>query len=222
MLQCIHRKLYVHCIYDMILIAQPKSASTSLLETLRKIGNLKSNRYRDPESERYKYKELTLPHDNFQDCSDRELFTDACTSKDKLYQIHLPPTKNNRKIIKKTGNKVLILLRDPTGSVEGYTRHVYSGRRHNYASTKRKAKEHLKVLTWFNEEWRSFAKNNPELALVINFEDLVLNNKKYINQATTFLEIPIVKRITKLRKTRYTGQGMKKILKKKPKQKQIK
>ena len=201
----------------MILIAQPKSASTSLLETLREIGNLRGNKYRDPEAKRYEYKRLTLPHNNFQDCSDRELLTDACTSKDKMYQIHLPPTKNNRKIIKKAEDKVLILLRNPAGSVEGYTRHVYSGRRYNYAKTKQKAKEHHKVLAWFNEEWRSFAKKNPELALVINFEDLVLNNKKYIDQATAFLEIPIVKRITKLRKARYTGQGMKKILRKKPK-----
>jgi hypothetical protein len=199
----------------MILIAQPKSASTSLLETLRAIGKLKGNKYKDSETERYEYEGLTLPHSNFQDCSDKELLTGACTSKDKLYQIHLPPTRNNRKIIKKVGDKVLILLRDPTGSVEGYTRHIYSGRKHNYAKTKQKAKEHHKVLTWFNREWRSFAKKNPELALVINFEDLILNNKKYIDQATAFLEMPVIKKITKLKKARYTGQGMKKVLRKK-------
>jgi hypothetical protein len=199
----------------MILIAQPKSASTSLLATLRAIGKLKGNKYKDPEAERYEYKGLTLPHSNFQDCSDKELLTDACTSKNKIYQIHLPPTKNNRNIIKKARDKVLILLRDPTGSVEGYTRHIYNGKRHNHTSTKQKTKEHHRVLTWFNEEWRSFAKTNPKLALVINFEDLVLNNKRYIDQATAFLEIPIVKKITKLKKARYTGRGMKKILKKK-------
>jgi len=198
----------------VILIAQPKSASTSLLETLRKVGKLKGSKYKNPDSDRHLYQGLSLPHSNFQDCQDREHIIDAILSRDKLYQIHLPPTKNNRKIIKSAGDKVLILLRDPVGSVEGYTRHIYSGRRHNYAKTKKKAKEHLKVLTWFNEEWRSFTKNNPELALIIDFEDLVLDNRHYINKAANFLSIPIVKKITKLNKARFTGQGIKKEIRK--------
>jgi len=193
----------------MILISQPKSASTSMLNTLRKIGGLKGCRYSNPKSDIYYYEGLTLPHNNFQEITDVEHLKAAMASATKLYQLHLPPTKNNRKIVKNTKAKVLILLRDPAGSVEGYTRHIYSGRGHNYARTKKKAGEHLKVLTWFNNKWRSFAKNNPA-ALVINFEDIVLDNKKYIRQAIKFLDIPIVKNVTKLKRFRFTGEGMKK------------
>jgi len=113
----------------MLIIAQPKSASTSLLKTIAKLtktksvnGLGKSNRqweYCEGFSEIQKYHDTTIKRSY-------DFLNSWISTKRKIYKDHILPTKDHIKKIKKIDKNIVILLRNPDNTLDNYKRLLYS------------------------------------------------------------------------------------------------
>ena len=210
----------------MLIIAQPKTASTSLVSTIAKTTKrswhqlefAKNNVGRPaslgPSHIKRQRIFVSLPHSDIIDYSKKEILGMA-NHKD-IFKQHIPPTKNNLEII--TGEKVkcLILLRDPENSVRAY-KHANS-RRAKLIKDKNDFKNKLKEMKKFHDDWAQL-KSRPNVK-VVYFEDLILNQKRVLNEILDFFGMPRDNRKNMvLDKKRYTGIGLRNLLAEKEKEK---
>lgn len=196
----------------MLIIAIPKSASTSLMDTLGKIHKILAQQ--TFKKELPKPKELSILfkfHSDMREYSNKEI--DIFTQNNKIFKQHIPPTKNNLSILK--NRKKVILLRDCNGIIDGYWRAMNTG-----ISKKRNEKEFLEVSS--KEEWieasikaglyddlKFFYKgwlkeSNSKNCLIITYNKLIQNPKKVINEIENFFDLPITNHSIELSKKKYS------------------
>lgn len=231
----------------MLLIAQPKSASTSLLYTLAKIMKLKSKHAigkiktvngKKIElkwekcigfSEIQKYHDTTIKRDfNY--------FNKWIRNKNVLYREHILPIKEHLNYIRQVNNKILILLRNPEDCIDNYRR-MYA----KYLDGKMSEKDIsqlypkrfssidfgylLNDFIEFNVRWKDFNFNKK---LIITYEDLVLDYENTIKKVLKFFNFKIPKKIIPLMRHKYkrgtqsfTGVGLQKLKEEKDNEKNI-
>lgn len=198
----------------MLIIAIPKSASTSLLDTLGKLHSLEAKQIllRDqpaPEN-------LRLLHCYHSDM--REITADHAAlfaHGQKLFKQHIPPSPGNIGLL--TGTKKVVLLRHPEQIIEAYCRAEAKGLhqpRVEFSDCKTpeewkaKAAENglLGDLQWFHDQWTAEAAAHPEEILTLGFEELVENSEESLNRVEAHFGLPVSERV-KLSKVRYSGNS---------------
>lgn len=183
----------------ILIVHQRKSASTSLIYTLKEILNYKINNF------------LEL-NDNIFYEYDINFFSNL--EDNTITSLHIFPSSNNIELIKqvskKSSFKIIILLRKPEEALEAIFRHLsFNG---SVNLTKNKDISTLKYHEDFFEKWNSVDIENK---IKIYFEDLVLYQNKNLKNILDYLDlnIKINNDDLHLLKKRYTGNGIKKLLK---------
>lgn len=205
----------------MLIIAQPKSASTSLAVTLAQI--LKYPYHQIFLSKHKSRKALCLaklhklrkrvvedlPHSDMVEYHPSDL---KCMSVlQKVFKQHIPPTENNLNIIKKYEIKCVILLRDPKEAAEAYLRHVKNSDKEKVKHPRNDSvimNKRFNSLDWFHRKYKEL--DDLDHIKIINFEDLVLEPNRIINEILEFYDHAPVEEVV-LRKERYTGVGLEKL-----------
>jgi hypothetical protein len=181
----------------MLIIAQPKSASTSLLYTLSsmlKARTCHGTKRQSHDILNQGYDRLQFYHTLIFERSPLDI-KNMVLNKKVVYREHLVPNERNLRILDKYNNYI-VLLRNPEDSYNNYVR-----------ITGKEEKKLLKELTDFNVKYRRYLEDKD--ILVVNYEDLVLD---YVN---TIIKIKrywkINSKIKLLEKLNYTGEGEKKL-----------
>lgn len=169
----------------MIIIAQPKSASTSLLKTISKIVNVRfrngmSKGKNDKDCEGFE--ELQKYHTTTHARSEKFL-AEYGTDKNIIYKEHILPTKAHIAIIKKHKLRVVILLREPEHTIDNYRRLLddYQNGKLNEHDIKELFVEKLSSLDFekLSEDIRDYNKLWKEAdiktALYLDYKDIVLS-----------------------------------------------
>jgi hypothetical protein len=187
----------------MLLIAQPKSASTSLLYTLKKITGLGiregiAKKWYEIDCE--DFVEIQKHHSNMGERGSLFLKR-VITSRKVIYREHLLPTKRHLKILNKLNKKVVILLRNPEDSFDSYIR---------LKNSNADEEELKRDLIHFFNYYMDFSKDKKKI-LVVKYGNLVLNYKSTMKKIMKHFRLPIPKKIPSLLKKKYTGVGEKRI-----------
>jgi len=201
----------------LLIIAIPKSASTSLLKTLGKIHKLEttqSNEFKGnpvPDS-------TEILHKHHSDV--REIFPENVLdfqSDSIIYKQHIYPSKNN--LAQLASTKKIILLRNTQDVILAYKRGIDKKVHNKFEGFSENMKE---------EEWLDSAKNlglssdlnnfytiwnniNDGHTLIVHYEALIKNPSKEINRIENFLGLRETKKKIRLLKKRYTRQNRFKI-----------
>ncbi len=212
----------------MLLIAQPKSASTSLLKTLAKIAKIKYQNgfskeigweYCEGFSEIQKYHDTTIKR-NY------SFLRNWMVSRGNILKDHILPTEHHKNIITKINTKIVILLRNPEHTFDNYKR-LYNSYKNGeltdecvdelmpYRLEKLNWDLFLQDLILFNKLWREF---NYEKKLIITFDDLILKYEKTIKDILNFWGLQKPEKIVPLLRSKgnhgyntYTGVGEKRL-----------
>lgn len=202
----------------MLIIAIPKSAGTSLTETLCRNHNKKHKGGLTHYKEKEEGNIVELRHGSMKDVEkeDVEKFKDN----DIIYHEHIFPTKNNIKNLE--NQKKVILLREPEEILHSWWRAEQSGTHQKHPMLKdcktkedyiRKAEKlgALKILQDFKNGWEK-AKNKKDL--IIYYEDIKNSPKEVINKIEKHFGLHESKN-PELLKMRYNkGSKLRKIAKK--------
>jgi hypothetical protein len=185
----------------MLLIAQPKSASTSLALTLAKMCKLKcrlgipKRKGKDVDSKGFK--SIQRLHNNM--VKRTALFIkQIVVGRRTLFKEHIIPDAEHLKILSKHKEPIVILLRNPGKALEAYKRVGV------------KVTEGLKKdLVNFHNKYMWWASNKKNV-LVIYFEDLILNYHALMKRICRHYKLKY-KKIIPMMKKKYTGIGAKEV-----------
>ena len=182
----------------MLIIAIPKSASTSLMVTLGKLHNLEATQdfsfrfNRSPELSN----KIHQVHSDIRELTKNEI--EKFSRRDRFYKQHVFPSPKNLSLLDDI--KKVILLRDPEEILFSYRR----GQQQNHNSLpdgyaeniskkellhKAKKDGFYKDITYFRETWMEKAK--ADTTLFIEYKDYIQNPQKTINEIEHFFELPI-------------------------------
>lgn len=175
----------------MLLVAIPKSASTSLMKTLALLHNRKakqdsSMRESMPKPREVRY--LANWHSDVREYS-AELVDKMC-SKRMLFKQHVFPSENNLALLR--GKRIVVLLRDPQEVIDAYFRAEKAGihkprRIFRGVDTVEVARERaievglLDDLRLFHERWKDEAHDNADV-LIVDYRDLLESPTRTINE----------------------------------------
>jgi 2-polyprenyl-3-methyl-5-hydroxy-6-metoxy-1,4-benzoquinol methylase len=177
----------------MLLIAQPKSASTSLAMTIAKIGKKHCNLGIPGDKIKEKcpgFYNIQKYHINMVERS--PLFLKQVIKGPKtIFKEHILPTEEHLKSISKHNDPIVVLLRNPNDSNNSYERI--------------NIKDVYPDLKDFYDKWLSFSIGKSNI-LVIFYEDLILNYEKTIKKILNHYRISF-KNILPLEKLKYTKVG---------------
>jgi len=194
----------------MLIIAIPKSASTSLLHTLGDVHSLPSTQdfksvkhHKIPEGFQY----LGKYHSDVRELN--ETIIKKWTEEMSFYKQHIPPTENNLSLLK--DEKKVILLRNPKEIVLAYKRaddkdihekrEEFEGCFTERDWLKRANEIGLyEELNLFYSKWGKVSSN----ALVIDFEDLTSKEKETINLIENYFGLELSRGDLELKKYRYS------------------
>ncbi|ABA88529.1 hypothetical protein Pcar_1280 [Syntrophotalea carbinolica DSM 2380] len=195
----------------MLIVAIPKSASTSLVKTMGLLHGL-------PAQQKF-FKDAPVPattkllhryHSDIREFNSEQ--TDVFGDSGQFFKQHIPPTDNNLELVR--GQKKVILLRDPREIIEAYYR----------ASKKKIHKERDEFkncttvdewhqaacdnglfddLQWFYDRWNSEAKKHAEENLVIDYSSLIADSEFVINEIEKFFNLSISENVS-LSKERFS------------------
>jgi hypothetical protein len=192
----------------MLIIAIPKSASTSLLKTISNLHNI--------EGHQLLFKDRVIPdeypHMGKFHSDLRELkLTDLSTFFDnnRIYKQHIPPTKNNLNLLK--NNKKVILLREPNDVVLAYYR---ADKKLLHEKRQEFKNDHspeewlltatkiglLRELNDFYDKWIKIDSDK----LLIKYEDLLFDPQQVINSIESYFELKRTDHKIILAKERYS------------------
>jgi len=194
----------------MLIVAIPKSASTSLVHTLGEIHSMPSKQeflelkdYKIPNE----YEVLASYHSDVREIN--QLILDEWNRSDIFYKQHIPPTPNNLKLLKNI--KKVVLLRKPEDIILAY-------RRADTKGLHEKRKEFIGCVSendWiekareiglytelenFYSGWISKSANN----LIIYFDKLVDEEQATLEKISNFFSLRINKTNIELKKYRYS------------------
>ena len=212
----------------MLLIGQPKSASTSLLKTLAKIMGIRYQNglgksfgweFCDGFYEIQKYHDTTIKRN-------KAFLKTWILKEDSILKEHILPTEHHKKLIREINGKIVILLRRPEDSFDNYQRLIKSYKNGklskeviNELVPYRFDKIHMfkfyQDLIKFNFGWITF---DYDKKLIVGYEDLILDYYTTIKKILKFWEKPIPKKIMPLFRSKgnhgyntYTGVGRKRL-----------
>lgn len=196
----------------MLIVAIPKSASTSLATSLCELHGLtnvtahinQEFKHRQPEGVQFLHNYHALP------VIDRQLAERVYADESVLYKLHVFPNEQSLKNLR--GRKKVVLLREPEQIVMAEKRAIESlihSRRDEFADCTteeewlQRAKEIglYQDLRAFYERWQ--AEVGPD-TLVIHYAELVEKPQEIINRVEAFLGWPVSSDPT-LSKERYSG-----------------
>jgi hypothetical protein len=183
----------------MILICQPKSGSTSLIDTLKNCGYKTCEVYKIKGEKLDDFTEIQKYHSNT-DLRNKSILTDMIES-EIIYREHLLPCLQHFETIEESKKPILVLLRNPEYSFDSYERYL------NVYGKKAKP-ELLQDLKKFNSEWKEFAKRK-KYVLLIDYKDIVKDFKNTFMKIIIHfgLKIPDKYDSIILSKRLYTGVG---------------
>jgi len=183
----------------MLIVAIPKSGSSSLLETLGRLHSCPISQtwygqWPAPD-------ELHLLHRYHSDM--REITEEKASQlarPKRFYKQHIPPTMNNMHRLRDT--KKIILLREPLDVVAAYFRADMKGihkRRTEFVGLdtltgwQQEAVSNglLQDLQWFRESWEGEASRRPDLNRIIEYSNLVRDPKECINDIEAHFNLPL-------------------------------
>lgn len=185
----------------MLLIAQPKSASTSLMRTIaemagigyqngknRIVGDIKCEGF----TQTQKYHGTTVRRS-------QDYLQFHINNRKSVYKEHILPTEHHIDILRKVKGNFVVLIRDPDEVIDAYKR-IFEV-----------IKLDINMEMLYNESrdfyysYVNYGKNN---GLVIEYKNLVLDFEKVIEQIFEHYNLEIKTRLTKLLKYNYTGVGI--------------
>lgn len=183
----------------MLIIAQPKSASTSLMVTLAKILNVGYEMAGTCKNKSEEFKVLGSCHK----CIGQriKIYFEQLIDGKKVFKDHVIPTKENIDALKEIGKPVVILLRKPEDSYDSYIRQFEKN-----GNDKIDRKALKKELKKFYNDWEEM--EDDDLFLIIEYDDLILSYEDTMRNILEHLDQP---KIIPLEKLRYTGIGKKRI-----------
>jgi len=203
----------------MLIIAIPKSASTSLLYTLGKELNFPAEQIFGKASSSNSFQYLAKLHSDIGNY-DMDFF-EKVLHPYKIFKQHIPPTENNVNLLR--GSKKVVLLREVNDIILAYKRGA-NAEVHNLLKGFDKS--------WSDQKWLSLAKEAglyTELeqffnlwkkeeglnTLIIDYNDLIKNPAIVVNQVLRFFEYPLQLKSVNLVKARYSRvSGLRKIFRK--------
>jgi hypothetical protein len=186
----------------MLIIAQPKTASTSLAYTLQYIGALQIKAFINRTNKDKKCKNFEViqsVHSNI--CVRSELFlSQVIKGRKTIFREHILPTREHLQKLAKFNENYIVLVRNPEHSLDNYKRLKISEK------NLKKIDKELKV---FHSRYLRFAKSRKNV-LVIDYDDLILNYKETMKIILKHFNIkgPIIP----LMKKKYTGIGDRRLL----------
>lgn len=214
----------------MLLIAQPKSASTSLLKTLSKTMNVGfKNGIGKSTNKNWRYCEGFPTIQRYHDTTiarSKSFLKDWMGNRKSILKDHILPTEKHMEFISDINFKIVIVLRNPEDSLDNYKR-MYK-RYKTGKMTQAEIKElmpqrfdwidfdkYLFDLQQFNLRWKEF---KYEKKLIITFEDLILNYKSTMIEIIKWWKFKVPKNIPPLVKAKgnhgyntFTGVGAKRL-----------
>lgn len=198
----------------MLIVAIPKSASTSLMKTMGILHGL-------PAQQKF-FKDAPVPattkllhsyHSDIREFNSEQ--ADAFGDNSQFFKQHVPPTDNNLELVR--GQKKVILLRDPKEIIEAYYRaskkkiHLERDEFKNCTTVDewhQVAKENglIDDLQWFYDRWKSEAQEYAEENLIIDYSSLIDNPKFVINEIEKFFNLDISESVS-LSKERFSRKA---------------
>lgn len=196
----------------MLIIAIPKSASTSLLLTLKKYHSIDAAQsffkdYPPPSNSKF----IHQLHSDIRTLTAEESINFEAS--DHFYKQHIFPSEENLKLFKNT--KKVILLRDPKEVLMAYRRGAKKGVHNlipgfdmswNEEKWITKAQE---VGLWddlnvFHERWTNASSDDN--TLMVDYQDYVTNPNLVLNQIEAFFGLPITEIKVETVKARYSRE----------------
>jgi len=201
----------------LLIIAIPKSASTSLLKTLGKIHNLKtiqSNKFQnnakpDGTIVLHKY------HTDVRRIGKQNI--DKFNNSEIIYKQHIYPSENNQLLLKSV--KKVVLLRDPKEVILAYRRGIKKKVHNNVEGFSEgmsenewlKGADNIGLTSDLNNFFNLWKKNRDEFTLIVHYDRLISNPTNEINRIEDFFNLRRTDYKVKLSKKRYTRQSKVKI-----------
>jgi hypothetical protein len=182
----------------MLIIAQPKSASTSLMVTLAKILKVGFSPVGTNKNRSEKFKILASCYRNMR--VRPKLFFKQLIDGEKVFKDHTLPLEEHIEYIKEIGKPVILLLRKPG---DCFDCHIRLFDANNNQKTDRK--ELKKDIKKYYDDW---SKVDDDIFLKIYYKDLVID---YYNTMKKILDHLGQPEIIPLEKRRYTGVGEKRL-----------
>ena len=195
----------------MLIIAIPKSASTSIMQTMGYVHNLKSIQDFSFNTNPYP-NDINVIHALHSDIRElNKTVIEKFNKKDIFYKQHIYPSKNNIHLLKDI--KKVILLREPKDILEAYVRdskkkHKVFLRNYNVNKTKTKClikylieEGLLEDLINFKNKWEN---NKDANTLVIHYSDYIRNTNKVVNEIESFYGLSLTNYNVKPVKARYS------------------
>lgn len=194
----------------MLIIAQPKSASTSLAFTLSQITRLNVifGIARKPHNNDCQgFEEIQKFHCNMVQ-RNKQFLTNTTQNRNTIFKEHLLPIREHMQILEQLKQRVIILIRDPEESLDSYRRFFEE----NKPKQEINYDKLLEDLWSFHNFWMHWLSNKP-YAICVEYRDLVLNFQYQIQRILKHYGLKIPKNIKKfkLAKMKYTGVGEKRI-----------
>ena len=187
----------------MLILAMPKTASTSLINTIRDaqsqyaICRLEHDKIKIPE-----FSQMAKFHSNIR-LRDRETIERFVIDKVMIYRDHLVPVKEHLKELEKYKEPIIILLRNPEHVLDCYKRDVH------FLTKRPDLKKLLKELIEFKEAYEKWAIGKKNVT-IIYYKELVLHPNKTLVKILNLFGIKEYK-IPEFRKDMFTGVGIKRL-----------
>jgi hypothetical protein len=196
----------------MLLIAQPKSASTSLMWSISeilKITHKNGQSFTKNDKKCEGYEELQKYHGTTIERS-FEYMEKYIVDKKVIYKEHILPIEKHLEIIEKINKPVVVLLRKPKETIESYKR-VFSVLPELNNIDYDKLYEEVKLF------YNTYEKIDSKLYLIVKFRDVVFDFYKTMEKIIKHYGFKIPNNLYdfELEKRNYTGHGLRKIMEKK-------
>lgn len=199
----------------MLYIAEPKSASTSLVVSIAKILNIKFSNGRNKVKGDIKCKgfESIQSYHNTTVFRNEAFLKKYLESTNFILKEHILPVKEHIEVIEKIKKPVIVSIRNSDDIIESYKR-VFSvlpkiDQKMDYIKLKEE-------LNYFANFYLNKQKENKELWLVITFEDIIFNFEETMKKIIKHYGFEVKdKEIKKhqLEKRNCTEHGMRKLIK---------
>lgn len=185
----------------MLIVAQPKSASTSLLVALGEATGLEARQEFGLARQHERSSEFTAMRNTDMVEASPGLIR-RWTAPDLWRKQHVPPTENNFRLLRSA--TLLLTLRSPMGTLDALRRLPgYDCK--NSEELQLRVLQELKI---FNSRWRRQAEAWGDLVLVYEFEQIVERPSEVVNRALEhFGRAERVSEDFELPRCRYTGGG---------------
>lgn len=192
----------------MLIIAQPKAASTSLQHAIAQnafcqIETINDKMYFDVNSRQFP--ELQKIFTTEYEIDARRIF-EMVIDVNKVHKRHLLPIDRHMDILDKIQMPIIILLRDVNGSIENLKKHK---EKHNEIySWEYDINALKKEYQLFYNKWLAFSKNKSYV-LVIDYKNLLQDYQETMHKIFKHLNLRQRKIYNDLPKINYTGNGIK-------------